>query len=247
MSELYITTTQNVKLFFTPASIGERILAHCVDLLTKGAYITLCIVLFNWINGENIITSMQNDTVSILLFILLAAPVAFYTLAFESLMEGQTPGKKLLKIKVVKIDGFQAGFFEYLTRWIFSLIDFIMGYVVGITSIVITKHNQRLGDLAAGTAVITEKSKYNISHTILMDIEDEYSPTFAQNQVILFSDNDMRIIKENYEMAIRRSSPEITYRLARKIETIMQIKSPFNDDNKLIEVLLKDYNYHTGQ
>jgi len=246
MSNLYITTTQNVKLFFTPATIGERMLAYGVDLLIKIAYAIVILVLYSYLgNIKNIIDN--HDDISIALIFLFSLPLIFYTLAFETLMEGQTLGKKLLKIKVVKIDGYQAGFIDFLTRWIFSIVDIQIGFVAGLIAMVVTKHTQRLGDLAAGTAVITEKSKYDISHTILMDVDDTYQPHFAQNQVILFSDNDIRIIKENAELAFRRFDYTIMNRLARKIESVMNIRNPFKNDRQLIEALLKDYNYHTGK
>lgn len=246
MSNLYITTTQNVKLFFTPATIGERMLAYGVDLLIKIAYAIVILVLYSYLGSiKNIIDN--HDDVSIALIFLFSLPLIFYTLAFETLMEGQTLGKKLLKIKVVKIDGYQAGFIDFLTRWVFSIVDIQIGFVAGLIAMVVTKHTQRLGDLAAGTAVITEKSKYDISHTILMDVDDTYQPHFAQNQVILFSDNDIRIIKENAELAFRRVDYTIMDRLARKIESVMNIRNPFKNDRQLIEALLKDYNYHTGK
>lgn len=246
MSKLYITTTQNVKLFFTPATIGERMLAYGVDLLIKIAYAIVILVLYSYLgNIKNIIDN--HDDISIALIFLFSLPLIFYTLAFETLMEGQTLGKKLLKIKVVKIDGYQAGFIDFLTRWIFSIVDIQIGFVAGLIAMVVTKHTQRLGDLAAGTAVISEKSKYDISHTILMDVDDTYQPHFAQNQVILFSDNDIRIIKENAELAFRRVDYTIMDRLARKIESVMNIRNPFKNDRQLIEALLKDYNYHTGK
>ena len=246
MSNLYITTTQNVKLFFTPATIGERMLAYGVDLLIKIAYAIVILVLYSYLgNIKNIIDN--HDDLSIALIFLFSLPLIFYTLAFETLMEGQTLGKKLLKIKVVKIDGYQAGFIDFLTRWVFSIVDIQIGFVAGLIAMVVTKHTQRLGDLAAGTAVITEKSKYDISHTILMDVDDTYQPHFAQNQVILFSDNDIRIIKENAELAFRRVDYTIMNRLARKIESVMNIRNPFKNDRQLIEALLKDYNYHTGK
>jgi len=246
MSNLYITTTQNVKLFFTPATIGERMLAYGVDLLIKIAYAIVILVLYSYLGDiKNIIDN--HDDLSIALIFLFSLPLIFYTLAFETLMEGQTLGKKLLKIKVVKIDGYQAGFIDFLTRWVFSIVDIQIGFVAGLIAMVVTKHTQRLGDLAAGTAVITEKSKYDISHTILMDVDDTYQPHFAQNQVILFSDNDIRIIKENAELAFRRVDYTIMDRLARKIESVMNIRNPFKNDRQLIEALLKDYNYHTGK
>lgn len=245
MSNLHINTTQNVKLFFSPASVGERMLAYGADLLIKIAYVIIVYVLF--LSVLDIAIFDGSNIFSIVLGILLMVPIIFYTLMFETFMDGQTLGKKLVKIKVVKIDGYQAGFFEFLTRWMFSIIDIQMGYVPGVISMVSTQHTQRLGDLAAGTAVITEKSKYNISHTILMEVEDEYEPHFAQNQIMLFSDNDIRIVKENSELAFRQGNYQIIDRLARKIVAVMGIQSPFKSDRQLIEVLLKDYNYYTGK
>lgn len=245
MSNLHINTTQNVKLFFSPASVGERMLAYGADLLIKIAYVIIVYVLF--LSVLDIAIFDGSNIFSIVLGILLMVPIIFYTLMFETFMDGQTLGKKLVKIKVVKIDGYQAGFFEFLTRWMFSIIDIQMGYVPGVISMVSTQHTQRLGDLAAGTAVITEKSKYNISHTILMEVEDEYEPHFAQNQIMLFSDNDIRIIKENSELAFGQANYQIIDRLARKIVAVMGIQSPFKSDRQLIEVLLKDYNYYTGK
>lgn len=240
MSNLNITTTQSVKLFFTTASIGERMLAFGVDLLIKMAYAVVCILLFNKLIGNNSwLTGFAAGVLSL--------PVFFYTLLSETLMDGQTLGKKLLKIKVVKIDGYQAGFLDFFIRWIFTLIDIYLGFVPGVVAMVTTRHTQRLGDLAAGTAVISEKSKYNISHTILMDVDEQYQPAFAQNQVLLFSDNDIRVIKENYEMAVRQFNAEILMRLGKKIELVMKIQNPYKNERQLIEILLKDYNYYTGK
>lgn len=245
MSNLHINTTQNVKLFFTPASVGERMLAYGVDLLVKTAYVIVVVLLFTQLLGIDDVE--DTDFFVIGLIIIFMLPLIFYTLLFETLMEGQTLGKKLVKIKVVKIDGYQAGFFEFLIRWIFTIVDIQMSYVPGLISMVSTKHTQRLGDLAAGTAVITEKSKYNISHTILMEVEDEYKPYFAQNQIMLFSDNDIRIIKENSELAFKQGNYQIIDKLARKITAVMSINNPFKSDRQLIDVLLKDYNYYTSK
>lgn len=245
MSDLYINTTQNVKLFFSPASVGERILAYLIDLLIKSAYIFVLYLLMDLLDLNILFHDFDNAATIIAIVFLF--PVIFYTLLSESLMEGQTLGKKLIKIKVVKIDGFQAGFIDYLLRWMFILIDMSLMYLPGTVSLIITKHNQRIGDLAAGTAVITEKSKYNISHTILMDVEEAYQPQFTHNQVLLFSDNDIRIIKENFDNAQRQVNFEIIDRLARKIESVMQVQNPCKNDSELIRTLLKDYNYHTGK
>ena len=246
MSNLYITTTQNVKLFFTPASVGERILAYGADLLIKIAYSVVAYILVSQIfNLKDL--PVNNNILLIATVGLISLPLIFYTLVFESLMEGQTPGKKLVKIRVVKIDGYQAGFFDFLIRWIFIMVDIYPGFAPGLITMIFSKHTQRLGDLAAGTAVITEKSKFDISHTILVDVDEKYEPYFAQNQVMLFSDNDIRIIKENAEIAFTQDNFNLLTHLVQKIESVMKIRNPFKSERELLETLQKDYNYYTGK
>ena len=102
--------------------------------------------------------------------------------------------------KGCKTDGYQASFGDYFMRWFFRLIDIMFSSgLVGVITMVTNKYNKRLGDLAAGTAVITLKSKYNINHTILVNLSQDYIARYPQ--VIALSDNDMRIIKENYVKA----------------------------------------------
>jgi uncharacterized RDD family membrane protein YckC len=246
MSSLYITTTQNVKLFFTTATLGERMFAYAVDLLIKTAYLIVIYYLFVVLSVDSGIIA-ESDRSYVVMSVILILPVVFYTLISETFMEGRTFGKMLLKIKVVKIDGYQAGFFDYFIRWIFAIVDINLSFLPGVVSIISTKYNQRLGDLAAGTAVISEKSKYNISHTILMDVEEDYKPHFTQNQMILFSDNDIRIIKENADTAIRQSNLKVLVKLTEKIESILQIRNPFKNERIFIEQLQRDYTYHTGK
>jgi len=245
MSNLNIITTQNIKLFFTTASVGERMLAYGIDLLIKAAYIIVILIVLSQLFQFNIYTDLEGPMIIIL--VLLASPLMFYTLVCESTMEGQTFGKKIVKIKVVKIDGYQAGFLDYFIRWIFAIVDIQMGYAPGLISMVSTKHTRRLGDLVAGTAVISEKSKYNISHTILMDVKDDYKPYFSRNQVVLFSDNDVRIIKENTLLAVKQKNPALISKISNKICSVMKINNPFAHEKELIDTLLSDYDYYTGK
>ena len=240
MSNLHINTTQNINLFFTTATIGERMLAYLIDLVIQIAYFVIVVFILLGDIFKN------PDLSSSIALLLISLPVMFYSLVCESTMEGQTFGKKLLKIKVVKIDGYQAGFFDYFVRWIFAIVDIQMGFIPGVIAMVSTKHTQRLGDLAAGTAVISEKSKYNISHTILMEIAEDYKPYFNRNQMILFSDNDIRIIKENFELTNKSKNAVLLKKIAEKIYNVTKLTDKFESDKKLIETFLKDYNYYTA-
>lgn len=246
MSKLYITTTQNVPLFFTPASIGERMLGYIIDMIVKASYVISLYYLFRYLKLLDVFINMETWG-QIALFLAIYSPVAFYSLVSESLMEGRTLGKMVVKTRVVKVDGYQASFTDYFTRWIFRLVDIDMGFVPGVLFMLFTRHTQRLGDLAAGTAVISEKSKYNLSHTILADINGDYEPYFSRTQMLQFNDNDMRIIKENALYAIQNRDAALMERLTTKIEEVIRIKHKFPTQEKFIRKVIEDYNYYTGE
>ncbi|NLX67129.1 MAG: RDD family protein [Bacteroidales bacterium] len=247
MSKLYITTTQNVPLFFTPASVGERMLGYLIDMIVKISYTISMYYLLKYLHiWDRLLSHIDNWNV-ITIYLILYAPVIFYTLVSESLMEGRTIGKLLVKTRVVKIDGYQASFTDYFTRWIFRLVDIDMGFIPGILSMLFSKHTQRLGDLAAGTAVVSEKSKYNLSHTILADIDDGYQPYFTRRQMLLFSDNDMRIIKENAVTAAEVGNTLLVEKLTEKIEEVIEVKNEFPSQEIFISKVIQDYNYYTGE
>jgi len=244
MSELSINTTQNVKINFIAASVGERLGSYFIDLLIKISYvIVVLLVFFYGLHFDKMFDKLDSWSVmSILLLFYL--PIMLYSIVQESVFEGQTIGKKLVKIKVVKIDGYQAGFGDYLIRWFFRLIDFTLLYgLVGLIAVVTSKKAQRLGDMAAGTAVITLKNKIDISHTILEEIGDAYVPTYPL--VIKLSDNDMRIIKETFQKADAKNDHEMIYKLVAKIESVTGIKNQSGNNSDFLRVILKDYNFYT--
>lgn len=244
MSELTINTTQNVKINFVAASAGERIGAYFIDLLIKGAYlIVIGFVFFYLLELDKIMNDMDNwSRISIIMLFLL--PFAFYSLALESIFEGQTLGKRLLKIKVVKIDGYQASFGEYLMRWLFRIIDInTSSGIIGLVTMIVSEKSQRLGDMVAGTAVITLKNDITINSTIIEDIGSEYVPTYPL--VIKLSDNDARIIKETFQASLAKDDYEMINKLKDKIESVTGIKNQSGNNRDFIRTILKDYNFYT--
>ncbi|SHG35596.1 Uncharacterized membrane protein YckC, RDD family [Flavobacterium fluvii] len=244
MSELSIQTTQNVVINFKAASVGERMLASLLDLLIKVAYIiVVAYVFFNLLGISNILNRVDMWS-RISIIILFFFPVMIYSVTLESIFEGQTIGKKLIKIKVVKIDGYQAGFGDYLIRWLFRIVENnMLGGLIGLVAMLVSSKTQRMGDMAAGTAIITLKNNISIDHTILEEIGDAYVPIYPL--VIKLSDNDMRIIKDTFQIAEKKGDDETIEKLSKKIESVTGIKNQSGNEIDFIKTVLKDYNFYT--
>jgi hypothetical protein len=87
----------------------------------------------------------------------------------------------------------------------------------------------------------------SVLHTILENIKEDYVPTFPQ--VIALSDNDMRIIKDNYLKALRVDDRQIISKLSDKIKGILtlEVDPTKMTERQFIGVVIKDYNYYTGK
>jgi len=236
MSELQINTTQNVKIKFRAAGVGERLLAFIIDWAIKIGYALILNKVFGAFEDMDEWSQIGVNS-------LIGLPAVFYTLLLESFLEGQTIGKRVVKIRVVKIDGYQASFSDYLIRWFFRIVDiYLLG--LGFFIMIFNIKNQRLGDMAAGTSVIVLKNKINISHTILEEIADSYVPTYPS--VIKLSDNDARIIKDTFMIAKDSKDYNTLIKLRQKIIEVTAIKENLqSNDVDFIDTILKDYNFYT--
>ena len=183
MANVGIETTQNVRINFQLASVGERISASLLDLLFLFV-VYMIVMLFAGLLGDGFVWLM-----------LFMIPLFFYSLLFEVFMNGQTPGKKILKIKVSTADGSAPSFSNYLIRWMFRLVDISLTYgICGILCIVIGEKGQRLGDILAKTTVIKTKRKVSIENTILVDIPDNYELVFPESKNI--NEKDLPLFKK---------------------------------------------------
>ncbi len=243
MEYIEINTSQNVKIRFLQASIGLRMLSFFIDTIIKVAYL-FC--LFWFLNKTGFWRLFHDEWSKIAMFSLLTLPVTFYTLFFEVIMEGQTPAKRWLEIKVIKIDGYQAKFSDYLVRWFFALIDFYFSSgALAIISIIASKRGQRLGGIASGTTVINIKNKVQLSHTILEEVSEEYQVKFPN--VLILNDEDMQIIKTQFTEASKKRNYAVIRKLAEKITEVTQSEQGKMNDMDFVTTILKDYNYLTSR
>lgn len=235
MDNFQIETVQNVSITQQTAGIGDRILAYLIDSMIIGGYAFL--IMF-------VLIALSVDLESMWVIYLVAfLPILLYHALFEILMNGQTPGKHSMKIRVVKLDGSNPDFVSYVIRWILRIVDISLtsgGLAVFI--ILFRGKGQRVGDIAAGTTVITEKTKIGLVNTLLVDIPDNYVPKYPE--VTIFSDGEMQTIKELYREARLSGQHQLLLRLSERISKVMKI-SPEERPMDFIDKVIKDYNYYT--
>lgn len=155
-----IDTPELVEIEMPLAGIGSRFLALLVDYLIWIAGI----LLLDWLWGvflpglKNFSELSYQWAVAIRLLIVFLANWGYFTL-FEAFWNGRTPGKRLVHIHVIQRSGRAIGLFESMARNFVRFIDQIpFFYAVGLVTIFCTRQHQRLGDLAAGTLVVRERS-----------------------------------------------------------------------------------------
>ena len=158
---------------------------------------------------------------------------------------GQTPGKRINKTRVVKLDGSKPTLGNYLLRWMMRIIDIQMATgSVAVLTILLNGKGQRLGDLAAGTTIISEKKRVTLQEVLLADAAEDYSPTFQQ--VTLLSDADAQTIKKLYHTALQKRKHAIIIKLHERIIEITGIKTELKPID-FLKVVLTDYDYYTQQ
>ena len=151
MTESTIITGQFVRISQTPASIGERLMALIIDYFLIGLYILSTITLLSKL-------SLPSGFSLFFFLCVVYLPILGYSFLCEMFNHGQSFGKKLINIRVVKVDGSTPSIGSYLLRWLLFPIDGPITSGLGLLVVLLNKNNQRLGDLAAGTMVIKEKN-----------------------------------------------------------------------------------------
>lgn len=236
MAESTIITGQFVRISQPPASIGERLLALVIDFFLLGLYVSSTATLLSTVQ-----LSSGFDTIFLLLVIYL--PVPFYFLLCEIFNHGQSIGKHLMNIRVVKTDGSTPSISAYLLRWLLFIIDGPLTGGLGLLVILLTKNGQRIGDLAGGTMVIKVKN-YRKIHVSLDEFDyltREYHPVYPQSADLSLEQINVitRTLESNQKDRIRRISI-----LAKKVQGILSVTARDSNQEKFLQTVLRDFQYY---
>ncbi|MDR1877659.1 MAG: RDD family protein [Flavobacteriaceae bacterium] len=246
MNGVYINTSQNVVIDYNLADIGNRVLARLLDRVFTVAYMIILYLLFLAVSANDEVSSYsENIVVEWIVFSVIMLPIIFYSLWAPYFMQGQTFGKKILKIKIVKADGSEASFGTYFIRWLLNVVDSIFYGVVGLVVMSSTKRRQRVADLVAGTVVISTKQTIRVDQTILSEIGENYQPTFTQ--VLQLSDRDLQIVKTSLERAKATLDFDLARKLRNKVESVICEYKPELSDIDYVETIIRDYQYFSQQ
>lgn len=227
-----IETAQNVNVEYPLAGIGLRIQAFFLDVLVIVGYFATILLIFSQVEIEP----------PTALLVVLGLPPFLYHLLCEIFMNGQSIGKRQMKIKVVKLDGSAPGIGDYLLRWLLRVIDIsLMSGAVAVLSIAITRNDQRLGDLAAGTTVIKEITGEPLS---VFAVEENYQTTFPE--VTRLKDTDIDIIMRVIHTYRESGQIAPVQATARKVQDLLQVESDLRPLQFLYTVV-RDYKFLTGK
>jgi uncharacterized RDD family membrane protein YckC len=152
-----VETPEQVALSLPLAGVGARGLAALVDLLA----VFLC-----WVVGL-FVYSIWGDLLGrwqglswlgqlVLVGAILAAGWG-WDVAWEVGWHGQTPGKRALGLRVIRLDGAPVGLPESLVRNALRVVELPLGYAPAVLAVALGTRRQRLGDLVAGTLVVQER------------------------------------------------------------------------------------------
>ena len=161
--QLSIETPEQVALEFPVAGIGSRFVALLLDQLIQGTALFVLVLIV--IAALAAAGTHGGDRLSGKWFIAAVTFVVFliiwgYFALFEAFWQGQTPGKRAMKLRVIKDSGRQITLFEALARNLLRFVDYMPSfYLVGVITMLCNKRNKRLGDLAAGTMVVHERAE----------------------------------------------------------------------------------------
>lgn len=158
--EYHVGTPEAIDISYAIAGIGSRFVAALVDFLI---WLVLEIVVVLGSVGIMQLPGPGPTTGIVLLLTISFVLFWGYFILFETLWSGQTPGKRVLHIRVIKTTGYPIGFAEAAIRNLVRFADFLPSmYALGVITMFINPNARRLGDLAAGTVVVKERARVRI-------------------------------------------------------------------------------------
>lgn len=147
---LEIVAPEGIRFSLPLAGLVTRFLAWALDLLivvVAAGVVGTALLAVGWLSSD------LARAMNILAFFVLYLG---YSIFFEWVWRGQSPGKRVVGIRVLDSQGLHLQFSQIAVRNLMRVVDMLpMGYLLGGLSILLSRQGQRLGDIAASTIVVT--------------------------------------------------------------------------------------------
>ena len=245
---LNIDTPENVIFGYEVVGIGSRFMAALIDttiiLISQiVVYLTMALLVNNLLDMD-IFSTWVLAIFGLIAFALLWG----YYIFFEILWNGQSPGKRLVNLRVLKADGTPITLTESVIRNLIRLIDFLpLFYGLGVIVMFINGQSRRLGDLAAGTLVVRDQASLDLENLTAAPRPylPQHIPVHIAEQVgswpvARLSDEDIQLAEE---FLIRHKDLENSSQLAQQILQRLLTHMELPD----WQVDRQDYNYLLAQ
>lgn len=199
---LIIETPERVPLHFALASTGNRFLACAADHTIQVITIILVIIVVALASDAGLRSLEVWDAprwLQALLIVLVFALWFGYFVLFEWRWNGQTPGKRLLKLRVIREDGRPVTFWEAAVRNLLRSFDMMPApfYSVGLIAVFCSAQDQRVGDMFAGTVVVRERAEQAPTFDQVFDLRAEGIDTVLRRvqPAVVFA-GDVRVVND---------------------------------------------------
>ncbi|SEC57543.1 RDD family protein [Paenibacillus sp. GP183] len=170
--ELTVITPEHVQLQFQTAGIGSRAIAHLLDgliLIIFNGLLLACAVGINKVAGGHLFPGLSDYASAFAIIIVLLLNTGYFVLT-EMYMGGQTPGKRILGLRVLQENGQSATFLSIIIRNLFRILDLLPSfYFLGVLVMLFSSKDKRIGDMVAGTIVIFEQSRERLKRKKTID------------------------------------------------------------------------------
>jgi uncharacterized RDD family membrane protein YckC len=230
-NKITLQTPESVELEFTLAGIGNRAQALMVDYVLLTGLIAV-VIFTGTILFPQFTPVVRKWYLAIGLLVTFSIFVGYF-IFFESLWQGQTPGKRYAKIRVIRDDGRPTGLSQATLRALLRPIDDVLS--IGFLMIVFNKQEKRLGDLIAGTVVIQEERPSIDQKLILSNLTESFATQLQEvSNLSLLLPDDFASIREFLQRR-QHLQPEarktLSRQLALQLKSILELEAiPFKSD-----------------
>ncbi len=195
-NQLSIDTPEQIELNYDTAGIGSRFCASLIDSFLITLVVTIGGLVIIETLGFDLSNEIGNWLVAIIGVVTFASLWGYYIL-FDLTSNGQSPGKHLLKLRVIKENGYPISFADSAIRNLVRVVDFLPAfYGIGVITMMIDKKWRRLGDFAAGTLVIREHTDLNPSQ-LAANVTAKHQFSYADRiQLDQVTDMELSTIRE---------------------------------------------------